>query len=77
MERDAGRKRGTRPFIFTNLKGGTGLDAVLDWVEQQLKLPTEQRRTIIDAHAHYVGRPHSHDHDHHGHDPLEVGVERN
>ena len=28
MERDAARMRGTRPFVFTNLKAGAGLDLV-------------------------------------------------
>jgi urease accessory protein len=64
MERDAGRMRGKRPFIFTNIKDGTGLDAVLTWLEQHLKTPADQRRSIIDAHAPYVGQAHNHDHEH-------------
>lgn len=64
MERDAHKQRGERPFIFTNLKDGTGLDNVISWLEAQLQVPQEQRRTIIDAHAPYVGQPHNHDHSH-------------
>jgi urease accessory protein len=65
MERDTRIKRGERPFVFTNLKDETGLNTVIDWLEQHLKTPPEQRRhNIIDAHAPYVGHPHSHDHDH-------------
>lgn len=64
MERDARKQRGSRPFLFTNLKDGTGLDEVVAWVEQQVSAPVEQRREIIDAHTSYTGHPHSHDHDH-------------
>jgi urease accessory protein len=62
MERDARLQRGTQPFIFTNLKEGTGLDEVIDWLLQQLKTP--RRRNIIDAHAPYTHQTHSHDHRH-------------
>src|SRR6267378_5699403 len=65
MEHDARRMRGKRPFIFTNLKDGTGLDAVLTWVVQHLETPADQRRSIIDAHAPYTGQAHYHDHEHH------------
>ena len=32
MERDATRMRGDRPFVFTNLRTGTGLEAIVDFV---------------------------------------------
>lgn len=60
MERDSRRMREERPFVFTNLKNGTGLDTILRWVEQHLATSPEERRHIIDAHAPYQGQPHSH-----------------
>ena len=39
MERDARQQRGSRPFIFTNLKDGTGLPQVISWLEERLKTP--------------------------------------
>jgi len=35
MERDARRMRGARPFVFTNLKTGHGLDTVVRFVETE------------------------------------------
>ena len=32
MERDARKMRGERPFLFTNLKDGTGVPQVVEWV---------------------------------------------
>src|SRR5579863_10069411 len=61
MEQDARRMRRERPFVFTNLKSGEGLAAVLEWLEAGFQAP---RRDIIDAHAPYQGHAHSHDHRH-------------
>jgi urease accessory protein len=35
MERDARRMRGDKPFVFTNLKTGEGLQLVIDFIVQQ------------------------------------------
>ena len=37
MERDSLTMRGQRPFVFTNLLSGQGLNQVTDWVEQQIQ----------------------------------------
>jgi len=34
MDRDASKMRGTRPFVFTNLMTGDGLDAVVGFIER-------------------------------------------
>ena len=35
MERDAKRMRGERPFVFTNLKTGNGLERIVDFIATQ------------------------------------------
>jgi urease accessory protein len=35
MERDAKRMRGERPFVFTNLKTGQGLDTVIQFIRRE------------------------------------------
>jgi urease accessory protein len=35
MERDARKMRGERPFVFTNLKTGHGLQAVIDFIQRE------------------------------------------
>ena len=36
MDRDAKRARGERPYVFTNLKNGTGVDTVIRWIQHDL-----------------------------------------
>jgi urease accessory protein len=36
MERDCKRMRGDRPFVFTNLRDGTGAHLVVDWIRREL-----------------------------------------
>src|SRR5262249_15812904 len=39
MERDAKRMRGSRPFVFTNLRTGEGVDRIVEWIQSDLLLP--------------------------------------
>jgi urease accessory protein len=36
MDRDARLMRGIKPFVFTNLKTGQGVDAVVDWIRREM-----------------------------------------
>src|SRR6202451_39808 len=68
MERDSRKMRGERLFLFTNLRDQVGLDRVVDWLEEKFAAPRQSRDSVIDAHAPYVGHPHSHgDEPDHGH----------
>jgi urease accessory protein len=72
MERDARKMRGERPFFFTNLRKDEGLDKVIEWLEEKLRVAPDLRRTLIDAHGPYVGHPHSHGEEHtHSHGDQE------
>jgi urease accessory protein len=64
MERDAQRMRGSRPFVFTDLKSGDGAHEVVSWLQTQMATPPDSRRQVIDAHAPYEGQPHTHPHTH-------------
>jgi urease accessory protein len=39
MERDATKQRAGRPFVFTNLRTGEGVDAIVAWLRKDLLLP--------------------------------------
>ena len=62
MDRDASKMRGERPFVFTNLKTGEGLDKAIAWVETQLAVPSDQRRSLVDLGS--APGPHNHGHRH-------------
>ncbi|HMD33447.1 MAG TPA: urease accessory protein UreG [Vicinamibacterales bacterium] len=38
MARDSKTMRGDRPFVFTNIKDGTGLEGVIAWIRRELLL---------------------------------------
>jgi urease accessory protein len=59
MDRDARKMRGAGPFVFTNLRDGEGLDAVVDWTLAQIRLP---RRELFEAATWPRAQRHSHTH---------------
>ena len=67
MERDSRKMRGERVFLFTNLREDVGLDRVITWLEEKMQGPEQARRELIDAHAPYVGTPHTHEPGGHSH----------
>src|SRR5712671_1280634 len=44
MERDASRMRGARPFVFTNVRAGDGVDAVAEFIEERGGLARKRTR---------------------------------
>ena len=46
MECDSKRKRGDRPFVFSNLKTGEGLSYILDWLREQMTLPRRELLSV-------------------------------
>ncbi len=40
MDRDAKRMRGDKPFLFTDLKQGRGLDGVINWIRRDVLFTT-------------------------------------
>ena len=66
MDRDARRMRGDRPFLFTNLKDGTSVPEVVEWVRRKMAVPPEQRHKLAraaDANRPRSSHPHTHKHD--------------
>jgi urease accessory protein len=59
MDRDARRMRGSRPFVFTNLKSEEGVDIVVGWIVEQVNLP---RREVFEAATYRRPRLHTHSH---------------
>jgi urease accessory protein len=59
MDRDTRKMRGSRPFVFTNMKTEEGLDTVINWALEQSRLP---RRELFEAGTYT--RPHKHSHRH-------------
>ena len=73
MDRDSKEQRKERPFIFTNLKDGEGLDNVVQWIEnavadvqngKQSKDGWDGDYVHEHTHSHSNGHAHSHSHSH-------------
>lgn len=43
MDRDSRRMRGERPFVFTNLMSGEGIDRVVQWIEAHIHERAQHR----------------------------------
>ena len=56
MDRDARRMRGEKPFVFTNLKSGQGLDTVIDFILDRGMLRDKDRLSET-AGAPHAPRP--------------------
>ena len=57
MQRDTDKQRGNRPYVFTDLKSGTGLSSVILWIEERLK---ERRDPSYVRPTWVIERDHTH-----------------
>src|SRR5580704_7085198 len=49
MDRDARKMRGSRPFLFTNLRAGAGVPELKAWVVEKMGQPADARRHVVTA----------------------------
>ena len=63
MEQDTNRVRGGKPWLFTNLKDGVGLPAVIDWIEGFVNTPAQARTVLWDGRLAFEQQvEHAHQH---------------
>ncbi len=61
MEAETNRMRPEKPWLFTNLKDGTGLDQVIAWLTARVETPTSARSVRWDGRLAFDGvAAHSH-----------------
>lgn len=80
MDRDSKKMRGERPFLFTDMKSGNGLDKVIAWIKSGMENPVRRQLGTSDVpgltiggHTHGHGSPDEWDYAHaHPHEPLKV-----
>jgi len=57
MKTDTERMRMDRPYVFTDLKSGTGLPSVIEWIEQRLRMrPRQEDRYQPPPHSHAINK---------------------
>jgi urease accessory protein len=64
MDRDAKMMRGERPTVFSNLKDGTGLPAIVEWIEGHLRESAGLRSRLTDGRLEAMGMTVEHYHHH-------------
>ncbi len=62
MERDTRSGRGSRPFVFTNLKNDTGLPTVIRWLDGEMSKGKHALPLVP-----HLGETHNHSHETHDH----------
>ncbi len=64
MDRDAKRMRGERPFLFTDLKHGQGIDGVIDWLTSRMRSGGWRALGSVSSPGSLANGGHSHSHSH-------------
>ena len=62
MDRDAKTMRGAQPLVFSNLKDGTGLAAIVEWIETKLHHAPGLRTRLPDGRLEAAGLAVGHHH---------------